>query len=157
MGTPTQADTQTKKKRQSGIPAGNAGEYFVMGELLRRGFDAQLAGRNTKGYDLLVGRPGGTAPLRQVQVKTVREGSGNWFVNVVDFESELLNGATVYVHLGKLDGKSPVRLFIAKNRDVKIHIQSPNWKKPGVKQGFMPRTAVMVEQYENKWCSLLTA
>jgi hypothetical protein len=25
------------KKRKSGIPTGNAGEYFVMGELLRRG------------------------------------------------------------------------------------------------------------------------
>ena len=32
-----------KKKRRSGIPTGNAGEYFVMGELLRRGYDAQLA------------------------------------------------------------------------------------------------------------------
>jgi hypothetical protein len=40
------------KKRKSGIPTGNAGEYFVMGEILRRGFDAQLADRNTKGYDM---------------------------------------------------------------------------------------------------------
>jgi hypothetical protein len=46
-----------QKKRKSGIPTGNAGEYFVMGELLRREFDAQLADRNTKGYDLLVGQP----------------------------------------------------------------------------------------------------
>lgn len=38
-----------KKPRKSGITTGNAGEYFVMGELLRRGFDAQLADRNTKG------------------------------------------------------------------------------------------------------------
>ena len=44
-------------KRRSGIPTGNAGEYFVMGELLRRGYDAQLADRNTKGYDVLIGRP----------------------------------------------------------------------------------------------------
>jgi len=29
-----------------------------MGELLRRGFDPQLADRNTKDYDVLVGRPG---------------------------------------------------------------------------------------------------
>ncbi len=34
-----------------------------MGELLRRGPDAQLADRNTKGYDLLVGK-GGDAVLR---------------------------------------------------------------------------------------------
>ena len=59
------------KKRKSGIPTGNAGEYFVMGELLRRGFDAQLADRNTAGYDLLVGRRSDPA-LAKVQVKTVR-------------------------------------------------------------------------------------
>jgi hypothetical protein len=28
---------EPQKKRKSGIPTGNAGEYFVMGELLRRG------------------------------------------------------------------------------------------------------------------------
>ena len=95
--------------------------------------------------------------MRQVQVKTVREGSRNWFVNVADFEGELLNRATVYVLLGKLDAINPVRFFIAKNRDVKKHIQSAIFKERGVKQGFMPKTAVMVEQYENKWCSLLTA
>jgi hypothetical protein len=44
------------KTRKSGIRTGNAGEYFVMGELLRRGYDAQLADRNTKDYDILVGR-----------------------------------------------------------------------------------------------------
>jgi hypothetical protein len=59
------------KKRKSGIPTGNAGEYFVMGELLRRGYDAQLADRNTKGYDLLVGLPS-DKNMRKVQVKTIR-------------------------------------------------------------------------------------
>src|SRR5277367_5378903 len=63
------ADKPTKK-RKSGIPTGNAGEYFVMGELLRRGFDAQLADRNTRGYDLLVSRS--SKPMQRVQVKTVR-------------------------------------------------------------------------------------
>jgi hypothetical protein len=59
------------KRRTSGVPTGNAGEYFVMGELLRRGFDAQLADRNTKGYDILVGKMVDKA-LRKVQVKSVR-------------------------------------------------------------------------------------
>jgi hypothetical protein len=36
---------------------------------LRRGYDAQLADRNTKGYDLLVGRPGATTDTRKVQVE----------------------------------------------------------------------------------------
>ena len=64
------ADTARKSKRRSGIPTGNAGEYLGMGELLRRGFDAQLADRNTKGYDLVAGSHG--ADLKRVQVKTVR-------------------------------------------------------------------------------------
>jgi hypothetical protein len=65
------ASSAPKNKRRSGIPTGNAGEYFVMGKLLRRRYDAQLADRNTKGYDVLVGRPADKA-LRKVQVKTVR-------------------------------------------------------------------------------------
>ena len=60
---------EPKKKRKSGIPTGNAGEYLVMGELLRRGFDAQLADRNTKGYDLLAGAHNNPV-LKKVQVKT---------------------------------------------------------------------------------------
>lgn len=58
------------KKRKSGIPTGNAGEYFVMGELLRHGFEAPLADRNTQGYDLLVDTAQDPS-LRKVQV-TVR-------------------------------------------------------------------------------------
>jgi hypothetical protein len=44
---------------------------FVMGELLRRGFDAQFADRNIEGYDVLAGSTE-RASLRKVQVKTVR-------------------------------------------------------------------------------------
>jgi hypothetical protein len=42
----TQARLQTKK-RKSGIPTCNAGAYFEMGELFRRGYDAQLDVRYT--------------------------------------------------------------------------------------------------------------
>jgi len=75
------ADGSEKKKRKSGIPTGNAGEYLVMGELLRRGFDAQLADRNTKGYDLVAGPH--DASLKRVQVKTVRQQP--WYVNRESF------------------------------------------------------------------------
>ena len=68
--------TAAPKKRKSGIPTGNAREYFVMGEMLRRGFDAQLADRNPRRYDLLVGRAE-EPTLRKVQVKTVR--SQPWY------------------------------------------------------------------------------
>lgn len=67
-----------------------------MGELLRRGYDAQLADRNTQGYDLLVGRPGDDR-LQKVQVKTVRVQP--WFIRVSDF-MERPDQPTVYVLLG---------------------------------------------------------
>jgi hypothetical protein len=135
------------KKRRSGIPTGNAGEYFVMGELLRQGFDAQLADRNTKGYDLLVGRPDDSG-LRKVQVKTVR--SQPWYVNLIDFHGDLLNRVTVYVLIGSEKQRGPVRFFIAKNRDVATQIhQPPGWHK----HAFMPIKAL--EQYENRWDTLL--
>jgi hypothetical protein len=130
------------KKRKSGIPTGNAGEYFAMGELLRQEFDAQLADRNTQGYDVLVGRSKDAA-LRKVQIKTVR--AQPWYVNTTDFEGELLDRATVYVLLGK-DSQKPVRFFIAKNRDLAADVhQPPGWKA----HAFMPMKAV--EQFENRW------
>jgi hypothetical protein len=134
------------KKRKSGIPTGNAGEYFVMGELLRRGFDAQLADRNTKGYDMLVGRSE-EATLRKLQVKTARAPS--WWVNRLDFKGQRLRRVTVYVLLGR-DSKKPVRFFIAKNRDLKKHLNRPHqWKH----YGFM--SMKVVQQYEDRWNALL--
>ena len=139
--------TEPVKRRKSGIPTGNAGEYFVMGELLRRGFDAQLADRNTKGYDLLVGRPDDLT-LRKVQVKSVRQQP--WYVNTHDFEGQALDQATVYVLVGPEDGAKPIRFFIAKNRDLATHVHRPSgWRN----HGFMNIRAL--EKYENRWDLLM--
>ncbi|TIN24030.1 hypothetical protein [Mesorhizobium sp.] len=138
-----------KKKRRSGIPSGNAGEYFVMGELLRRGFDAQLADRNTKGYDLLVGKPADQA-LRKAQVKTVR--SAPWYVNKASFVGDLIDQVTIYVLIGKEDSIKPVRYFIARNRDLAAHVHSPaGWRD----HAFMPLK--FVEAYEGRWDILFEA
>lgn len=143
----SKATDEARKKRKSGIPTGNAGEYLVMGELLRRGFDAQLADRNTKGYDLLVSRPE-EATMRKVQVKTVR--AQPWYINTRDFKDEQINGVTVYVLLGPENGKKAARFFIARNRALADHIHCPSgWKE----HGFMPMKAV--EPYENRWDALL--
>jgi len=101
-------DQPQTKKRRSGIPTGNAGEYFVMGELLRRGYDAQLADRNTKGYDLLVGHADTTADMRKVQVKTVR--LPPWYVNRASFEGKAANQVTVYVLVGPERALKPMAL-----------------------------------------------
>jgi hypothetical protein len=137
------AQSIEKKKRRSGIPTGNAGEYFVMGELLRRGYDAQLADRNTKGYDLLVGRPQDKV-LRKVQVKTVRVQP--WYVSVASFRGESLDQVTIYVLLGKEDGTKQVRYFIARNGDLVDHVSKPpKW----IANAFMPLKSV--EPHENRW------
>lgn len=116
--------TTNEKKRRSGIPTGNAGEYFVMGELLRRGYDAQLADRNTKGYDLLVSRAGTTTDMRKIQVKSVR--SPPWYVSQRSFAGESAKQVTVYVLIGPETALNPIRYFIAKNRDVAKHIHTPS-------------------------------
>jgi hypothetical protein len=141
------ADAVEKKKRKSGIPTGNAGEYFVMGELLRRGFDAQLADRNTQGYDLLVGRAE-DKELRKVQIKSVR--SQPWYVKTKDFNADAVARVTIYVLLGKLESTKPVRFFITKNSDLVDHIHHPpTWKN----NAFMPMKAI--EQYEDQWETVL--
>jgi hypothetical protein len=135
------------KKRASGMPTGNAGEYFVMGELLRRGLDAQLADRNTKGYDVLVGRPE-EPTLRKVQVKTVRQAP--WYVNNSGFEDDLLDRVTIYVLLGKPGSVAPVRYFVARNRDVVSGIHRPSgWDN----HGFV--SVKTVEAFEGRWELLL--
>jgi hypothetical protein len=147
MGFRGAVDAPQIKKRKSGIPTGNAGEYFVMGELLRQGFDAQLADRNTKGYDLLVGRSD-EPTLRKVQVKTVR--AQPWYVNRASFSKERLDQVTVYVLLGAQDSKKPIRFFIAKNRTLAKYVDRPSgWNN----HGFMSMKAV--EQYEGRWDTLL--
>jgi hypothetical protein len=138
----------TKKLRKSGIPTGNAGEYFVMGELLRRGYDAQLADRNTKDYDILVGRPTDNV-LRKVQVKSVR--AQPWYVNKASFTGPSREQLTIFVLLGNEAARNPVRYFITRNHKVGDHVHCPPaWKK----NAFMSRKAL--KQYENRWDILLS-
>jgi hypothetical protein len=132
-----------KKKRKSGIPTGNAGEYFVMGELLRRGFDAQLADRNTKDYDILVGLPTDKV-LKKLQVKTVR--SAPWYVKTASYSGELANQLTIFVLLGDEKAQKQVRYFITRNSDVASQVHHPqNWKN----NGFMPLNGL--KEYEDRW------
>jgi hypothetical protein len=135
----------TRQKRRNGIPTGNAGEYFVMGELLRRGYDAQLADRNTRDYDLLV-RVEASDRFQGVQVKTVR--SAPWYVKSSHFQGTLAEQITIYVLLGGLSSAKPVRYFMARNVELAARIHIPvNWTN-----AFMPFKAV--ETFEDRWSVL---
>lgn len=119
-----------------------------MGELLRRGYDAQLADRNTQGYDILVGTPEERV-LHKVQIKSVR--SVPWFVKASDFEGDLLNQVTIYVLIGSDKAARPVRYFLAYNRELIDGVHRPaGWTG----SAFMPLRTVL--KYEDRWDLLRT-
>ena len=62
-------------KAGQGTLIGNAGEYYVVAELLKRGIVAALAPRNAPGFDVLATR--GEATVR-IRVKTKSEGYDVW-------------------------------------------------------------------------------
>jgi hypothetical protein len=62
-------------KSGEGTLIGNAGEYFVMAELLKRGVIAALAPRNAPGFDILATSPEKTVRIR---VKTKTEEYTDW-------------------------------------------------------------------------------
>ena len=62
-------------KRGLGTVIGNAGEYLVVGELLRRGLVAAPAPRNTPGFDVLATNGRKSTNLR---VKTKTDAADSW-------------------------------------------------------------------------------
>jgi len=62
-------------KKGFGTLIGNAGEYYVVAELLKRKVIAALAPRNTPGFDILATRGRRTTRIR---VKTKSEGYDMW-------------------------------------------------------------------------------
>jgi len=67
-----------KIKEGKGTIIGNAGEYLVVGELLKRGIIAAPAPRNAPGFDVLA--TNGTRSLN-VRVKTKTEKANSWVWN----------------------------------------------------------------------------
>lgn len=60
--------------------SGLAGEYFVAGELTRRGCIVTLTHRNTKAFDILVSNEFATRAVT-IQVKTNQYASRRWVLN----------------------------------------------------------------------------
>ena len=141
------AEGKVKTKRRSRLPAGPAGAQLVKDELLRRGFDAQLALGCTKKYDVLVGRYG--SPPKPVHVRTVHVGP--WYVRSSHFVRAGANQVTVYVLIGLEKNPGRARFFVTKNSDMRAALRRP----PNLGYfGFIDIDAV--EQYEDNWGILKT-
>ena len=107
------------------LPPNSAGKHLVMAELLRRGFEAELAGGGNEKHDLLV-RVGGSRPHPfKLRPCIPRLGiTPGHFAKRVD-------QVTVYVLLGAETAKR-ARFFVVKNRDLTTHFrQPPTWKAFG--------------------------
>jgi hypothetical protein len=134
------AEEKNRRKRKSHVPAEDAGKHLVMAELLRRGFEAELAGATHEKHDVLV-RVGGSRP-KPIQIRTVH--SAPWYVRRADF-AKRAHQVTVYVLLGA-EAATPTRFFVVKNGDLATHVrQPPTWKA----FGFIDVKSV--EKYEDNW------
>ncbi len=134
-------EVSAKKKRRSRIPAGPAGARLVMDELVKRGFDAQLADRATRKYDVLVGSG---SPPKPVHVRAVHVGP--WYVRNSHFVGAGANQVTVYVLLGFEKKPNRARFFVTRNSDLEANLrQPPHWQEFGLID------IEAVREYEDNW------
>ncbi|MBK9097543.1 MAG: hypothetical protein IPM14_05315 [bacterium] len=96
---------------------GLSGEYFVAGELLRRGFNVAITMGNAKAIDLIAERKGRTFPI---QVKSIyKKKNAGWPI----FKSKVKrNHLYVFVILNGDKLTSP-DYFICTSREAKRHIK----------------------------------
>lgn len=134
------ADKKKTRKRKYRVPAEFTGKDLVMAELLRRGFDAELAGASYEKHDMFVWLCGSRP--KPIQIKTVH--SAPWYVRRDQF-AKRPDQVTAYVLLG-VEIATPARFFVVRNSDLATHVrQPPTWKA----FGFID--AKSVEQYEDNW------
>ncbi len=134
------ADEKDRRKRRYYVTAESTGKRLVIAELLRRGFEAEVARASHEKHDMLV-RVQGSRP-KPIQIKTVH--SAPWYVRRASF-AKRADQVTVYVLLGA-EAVMPARFFVAKNRDLATDVrQPPTWKA----FGFIDVKSV--EKYEDNW------
>ena len=140
-------ESKVKKKRKSRMPAGPAGARLVMAELVRRGFNARLADRATKDYDILIDLHG--SPPKPIHVRAVHVGP--WYVRSSQFAGAAANQVTVYVLLGIDKKPNCARFFVTRNSDMVTRFrQRQSWVEFGLID------VESVEQYANNWDLLKT-
>jgi hypothetical protein len=116
------ADEKNRRKRKY-VSAESVGKQLVMGELLRRGFDAEPAGSSHEKHDMIV-RVRGSRP-KPIQIKTVH--STPWYVRRASFAKHA-DQVTVYVLL-EAETAKPARFFVVKNSDLSAQFRQPRLGK----------------------------
>ena len=139
--------TETKVEL-SRILVGVAGEYFVAGELSRRGLIAAITLRNSRGIDILVSRPGGTKAA-SIQVKTSLKLTSSWQLNISDEVSKGPNHYYVFVVLNGRDGV-PEYHIVKGDVVTRCKEEHREWLKGKQKNG-KPRKDTPRRTFELRW------
>ena len=110
---------------------GNAGEYLVMGELLRRGVIAALAPRNAPDFDILATDHENAVHIR---VKTKKAKDWQWNAKTGDWKSEVFKkkGRHDFCALVDLSEEDkPPRFFVVPTRllERKLQRNHRKWQK----------------------------
>ncbi len=100
---------------------GAAGEHFVMGELLRRGFVSALAPQGAPNMDILIADTAGDHLFSiQVKTRTTVGGDGGWHMS--EKHEKIIGKRLLYifVDLGKPNGEYPDYYIIPANTVAKV-------------------------------------
>lgn len=99
----TQAKNKQQEHKTNNNAAGAAGEYYVLAELLRRGYIASILYECAEDYDILAYHPDNKKHLK-IQVKTGQQKSLSWTLgnSAPGYDQE-----TYYVFVTLLDNESP--------------------------------------------------
>jgi hypothetical protein len=122
---------KNEQDKSFGILSGVSGEYFVAGELSRRGYIASITLRNTKGVDVLVSNVAATRSVG-LQVKTNRRDRKGWLLNkkAENYYAENL----FYVFVNLKNNVSRPDYYIVPSKIVAKHIRKEHeeWlRSPG--------------------------
>ena len=94
-----------KKMENNVISIGNAGEYFVAGELERRGYTAAVPMSNTKDFDILaINRD--NYNQYAIQVKTTRNKKKEWILSKKNEDIVGKNIFYIFVSLNYLENRN---------------------------------------------------
>ena len=121
---PLSRGTRTSKSEKlrtslSRTLSGIAGEYFVAGELTRRGYIASLTLRNTRGIDILASNADATKSVG-IQVKTNQGNKRDWLLTAVAETDIAENLFYVFV---RLNGVGVPEYYIVPRNVVAKHVR----------------------------------
>jgi hypothetical protein len=142
-----------REKEISALLGGIAGEYFVAGELTRRGYVASLTLRNTRGIDVLASSEDASRSAA-IQVKTTRNTKRSWLMSK---KAESHIAKNFFYALVRL-AKSP-SYYIVPSKDVAEFCRRSHaaWLKAPGKSGQAHRDNSMrkfkdpTDKYKDRW------